>query len=644
MRRAAARTAATIAMATAATLLGAGAAPAQAPPITSSFNTCPPYGDTHVCSGAVPSFDGTKLDVDLTLPTAGGPGGRHPLIVMLHGFGNDKHEWESTNDVADDADKWHWNSHWFAEHGYYVLTYTARGFRTDKASEPWQPDTPAKSFPSDSNDTIRVKSREVEIRDTQWLAALVAAAYPDVDRDSIAVTGGSYGGGESWLQASQDQWTFPHEQDSSLPILGLQVAVPKYPWTDQAYALAPNGHPGGPGKDDLYESSTGQEDSDTGAGNPLGVVKASFLTGLFTLGNTDGQFEEGTSTTQPNAEGPISITGWFNRAMTVGEPYDDKDPTVQQIRAGLTEFRGSYYQDKGWDAEAASGHEVAVFSIQGWTDDLFEAIESFRQFKALKRRDPLWPVSVALADVGHSRAQNKSGTWHRLNDQAWQFLSANVDGAHRQQTTVSSELTTCAGDTSQTAAQRLTASTPEGLSKGTLSIAYASGGKTTSDGGLADENGPATDPVVSDVIAPSDDSCRKSPGPSPEYSVTSAPLTSTATYVGLGEVDVPYTFVGGPTGELDARVWDVAPDGTTLLMTRGVYRIDLNYDKAADTLRLPLFGNHWQLAPGHKVRLDLTQVDALFLRPSDLESSIAFGPPTLRLPTREAGSRTLTGS
>ena len=48
---------------------------------------------------------------------------------MLHGFGNNKHEWEATNDAADNGDKWHWNSHWFAEHGFYVLTYTARGFR-----------------------------------------------------------------------------------------------------------------------------------------------------------------------------------------------------------------------------------------------------------------------------------------------------------------------------------------------------------------------------------------------------------------------------------------------------------------------------------------------------------------------------------
>src|SRR3954452_19977422 len=56
---------------------------------------CPQYGDQEVCSGQVASFDGTSLDVDLTKPSGGG-GGRHPLMVMLHGFGGDNHEWEST--------------------------------------------------------------------------------------------------------------------------------------------------------------------------------------------------------------------------------------------------------------------------------------------------------------------------------------------------------------------------------------------------------------------------------------------------------------------------------------------------------------------------------------------------------------------
>ena len=40
---------------------------------------------------------------------------------------------------------------------------------------------------------------------------------------------------------------------------------------------------------------------------------------------------------------------------------------------------------------------LAIFSISGWTDDLFEAIESFRMFDHLKALNPRWPVEVVLA-------------------------------------------------------------------------------------------------------------------------------------------------------------------------------------------------------------------------------------------------------
>jgi dienelactone hydrolase len=238
----------------AALALPAAASATTLPP--SSFTaSCPaenpagePYGGVRICSGTVPSFDQAKMDVDLTQPAAG-TGAGHPLIVMLHGFGNDKREWESTTDEGDGADKPHWNNHWFAEHGYYVLSYTARGFSDDGADEETtQPPTPGD--PSGSEDPahrgfIQLKSRDYEIRDTQWLTALVAATYPDVDPDRIAVTGGSYGGIESWLQASQATWTFPSARDASLPVLNLQVAVAKYPSTDLAYSLAPNGQAAG---------------------------------------------------------------------------------------------------------------------------------------------------------------------------------------------------------------------------------------------------------------------------------------------------------------------------------------------------------------------------------------------------------------
>jgi hypothetical protein len=615
-------------------------------PITAQFNrdangNCPTYGDQEICSGEVPSFDGSKLDVDLTLPQPNGTA-RHPLIVMLHGFGNNKHEWESTTDDGDGADKYHWNSDWLSEHGYYVLTYTARGFRDDGPDRTDEPNTPSGTSVDAPRGTIHLKSREFEMLDTQWLAALVAAAYPDVARDQIAVTGGSYGGGESWLQASRPDWTFPHQQTADdpepLPVLHLQVAVPKYPWTDLAYSLAPNGHPG------LSQCAPEDDICAVGSGNPTGVVKNSYVNGFLALGNTRGAFEEGTG--PGPEEGPYSTAAWYDRLVppAPGEPYDvPGDPLIADIRRGLTEFRSSYYQDDGWKAQAVSGHEVAVFSIQGWTDDLFEAVESFRQFKYLKGLDPRWPVALGLGDVGHSRAQNPPEQWQRLNNQAWQFLQANISGSdHRQQTTVTSEQTDCG--TTNTAPQELTATTPGGLAAGTLTVDYQRGGSLNSESGLTDPNGPATDPVVGSAAEPGEP-CRTDQGPAlGGYTAYSEPLDAPRTYIGLGWVKVPYTFTG-ETGQLDARLWDVPPEGKGLLVTRGTYRFSVPlYDQAAGTIRLPLFGNHWQLQRGHRLRIDLTQVDQPFLRPSNVPSEITFEPPTLVLPTRQSGDVVLSGS
>jgi dienelactone hydrolase len=619
----------------------ANAAPAELPDsFTPSCPTANPddesYGGVRICSGSVPSFDEAKLDVDLTQPMQD-TGARHPLIVMLHGFGNNKHEWESTGDEGDGADKYHWNNHWFAKHGFYVLNYTARGFRDDGADEDAnQPPTPGDLSGSEDpahRGFIQLKSRDYEIKDTQWLAALVAKAYPDVDPNRIAVTGGSYGGIESWLQASQATWTFPHEfSDGELPILKLQVAVPKYPSTDLAYSLAPNGHGGGPALDDLYESSQGRPDNDLGEGNPLGPPKFSYIHGLYALGTEKGIFEEGGSDDPPfpctydNCEGPHPITAW-NARTDGGDPTLD-DPLILQIRRGLTEFRGAYYQDEGW-SEQVDSRRVAVYSIQGWTDDLFPAVESFRMFKYLKRLDPRWPVEVALADVGHSRAQNKPESWHRLNQQAFQWLQSNIDGSHEQTTTVSSEGTVCADHGPP---QHLVGSSPEDLANGALTLQYTPGG-TQGDAAAGDLNGPATDAIGGERLQPGEP-CRHSEGDAVGgYTRRSAPLQSAQTYVGLGFVRIPYTWTGALSGMLAARVFDVAPGGKELLVTRGAYRFE--NEPPAGEIRLPLYGNHWRLEPGHSVRLDLTQVDSPTYRPSNLNTMFTFpNGVTLVLPTR----------
>ena len=644
----AARVAAVLALAA---LTGAAAPTALAatPPITRHLNLqadgrCPLYGDVRICSGEVPSWDGTKLDVDITLPVRNSSNAfaRLPLMIMLHGFGQDKHTWQSTTDTVG-GDLYRWNSHWFARRGYYVLTHTARGFPSRDATA-GKPATPTGTSESAPNGTIRLKSREFEIRDTQWLAALAAKSLA-IDPRRVAVTGGSYGGGESWLQASQARWSFPDSLErlldprSSLPVPELQVAVPKYGWTDLLYSLTPNGHAGG-GEPyaSIYDSSQGSATSDSGDGNPFGVPKQSYIGGLYAIGAGVGTYETGDSTTR-SEEGPISIPEW-KRRTDAGDPFDVdgvEDATVRQIRRGMTEFRSAYYQDEGWQAQRG-GRKVAIFGIQGWTDDLFPAIEAFRQFRYLKRLDPDWPVALALADVGHLRAQGKGAAWARLNDRANAFLADHIDGSREQATTVYSEPTVC-GSGDSLAADRFSAASPTGLSAGSLSIAYARGATLTSSSGAGDPDAAVANPL-------SGRGCRPSQAPTftGRYTAVSEPLTDARTFVGLGHVTVPYALSGGTTATLNARVWDVPPSGDTVLVTRGTYRFSVpRYNLSTGFVRIPLFGNHFKLAAGHKVRLDLAQVDEPTFQGSNAATSVRFDPPTLVLPTRESGGRTLTG-
>ena len=139
----------------------------------------------------------------------------------------------------------------------------------------------------------------------------------------------------------------------------------------------------------------------------------------------------------PPCEAPETFTAWLGR-VNAGEPYGTAgvdDPVIAEIRQDFSDCHSAYYQS-GWKAQLDAGHETAVFSIQGWTDDLFEAIESFRMFKYLKGLDASWPVAVGVADVGHARAQNKPSTWRSLNNQANQFLFSHISGSHPQQSTV----------------------------------------------------------------------------------------------------------------------------------------------------------------------------------------------------------------
>jgi hypothetical protein len=610
---------------------------------------CPLYRGFEMCTGQVPSFDGSRLDMDVTLPKGTRPRGGYPLVVMIHGSAGPnggKREMESTTDNANYADQYRWNTAWFARHGFYVLTFTQRGYRTDAPNAPYRPDTPTGTSVDPPNGTIHLVSREFSVRDTQWLAAQVASSF-DVNPGRVIVTGRAPGGAESWLLASQRTWRFPHQRDRSLPLLRLRAALPRAGWTDASYGLAPSGHAGGRNGGDILEAATGRPGSDVGAGGPLGAVKQSYV-GLIVadLSRNGAVLEDGTTQT-PSEEGRVNVHAWLARGLSA-DPYED--PLAAQARRGLTEFRSAYYQDERWSSQRR-GRKVPIFSIQGWTDDLFTAVESFREYRYLKRLNARWPVSIALGDVGTPNAHNPPPVWRELNKLAWRWLGRVLGGRRGRHTrpvpAITSYPTTCA--TPSRAPKPLTAPKLPTLARGELDITYSAAGALSWRSGTGDPNGKASDPFAGDpaAAAAGHGKCLPSPGPATgAYTAVSEALRARRTYVGLGKVVVKYNLTG-LRASLNARLWDAPPadKGPPVLITRGTYMLDTRYgDRAAGTLRLPLFGNHWRLQAGHRLRLDLTQVDEPYLRPVSEPSALQLGSPTLRLPTRERRHARLTGS
>src|SRR5437588_669037 len=112
---------------------GAAAAPgpaaaARPDPLRALKSSCrartsPDKAHYRICSGMVKSFDGTPLDVTVTLP-AKKTKRKLPLIAFLHGFLADKTEYlsETKNGTGPDrgANAYktvHWNNVWFASRG-----------------------------------------------------------------------------------------------------------------------------------------------------------------------------------------------------------------------------------------------------------------------------------------------------------------------------------------------------------------------------------------------------------------------------------------------------------------------------------------------------------------------------------------------
>jgi len=569
-----------------------------------------------VCSGKVPSWDGVPLDADLTLPP--GPVSPRPLIVMLHGYANQKTEWESSSAASANPDKDRYNNYWFASQGYAVLTYTARGFHGSCGQGPLQGPRCARGW-------MHLADRRFEVRDTQYLAGLLADLGV-ADPQRVAVTGGSYGGGQSMLlavqgdrvaavpdpsnpmtydQASLIPWTSPLRH---LP-MHLAAAVPKYPWSDLVDSLLPNGR-----------ASDGVLLPDGDRLSPVGIEKQSYVSYFYYSGNAPN----GYYCPQPCLDPSANITAWFAR-VNAGEPYDPAvDPLVASALDQLKTWKSAYYQDA---LISRTTDLVPIFEIQGWTDQLFPEVEGVSMVNKLRAHG--WPVKVAVADIGHPIAQNKAGVWSGLNEQANAFLDHYLKGSPGAALDASAQVTTC------TAGAGTIYTKPDWASLAPDRMVFSASTTQATTSATADPIGPPTDPITVAGTHGGNGACVSLPAAAQPGAGWDFAIPRAFTLLGepLLHLDVTVT---GVDAEIDTRLWDVADDGSRTLVTRGTYR--LTGGPATVSIDSCLQGNGWDFASTHRIRLEVTQSDAPYLRMDThpIPSAITYGSVTLTLPTPTA--------
>jgi dienelactone hydrolase len=557
-----------------------------------------------LCSGEVASFDGTGLDVDLTLPA--GATAPYPTIVMMHGWGNNKHEWESSTKDGDGADKYHWNNVWFASRGIATLTYTARGFGESCGITDTDSNCPKTG--------VHLADRRWETKDSQTLLGdLVDAGVANPTR--LAASGGSYGGGQSWLLATSMPW-----QSAKGTTLQLKAAVPKYPWTDLAYSLAPNGRE----NDDPYVAA---DDTDHTA--PYGVEKLSYDAGLYATGRSSGHGRYNPPDGLPDdpATQLDGVFAWTNK----GEPYDE--PVAQTIIADFRNKSAYYANDYFTAVQNGTVTPVPVFSIQGFTDPLFPAVETLQIYRKLKAFDPDYPIDIAFGDIGHSNAQNPPAQWKWLNGEANNFLGQEMlgQGNGTPTTTVDALVTHCpAADT----VQHFSGTSWDAIRTGVVTATSASSRTTTNPAN--DQTGLDDDPITNS-------GCLTTPSSANDAASSwSWPVPASGfTQLGLPRLTFGTWSMAGTDATLAVRLWDVAPDGTKTLADRGIYRITAATDDQAKPLSFELYGNCWEWQTGHTMELQVTQVDTPYFRPDNEPSTLTLSAPKFEVPTAEASGATL---
>jgi hypothetical protein len=552
----------------------------------------------------------TKIDVNVILPPAGGTEGNYPLIGDFHGWGGSKQGLSTVEPGAgltfeqEDPRIQKW-----AEEGYAVFSMSDRGWGLSCGK--FDPSEEAEEAVCEKGYNHLMDDR-YEVRDAQYLMSVLAAEGV-VNPTKIGATGKSYGGGISLaLGALRNRemlptgelvpWKSPTNQQ-----MEIAAAVPQWPWSDIAYSLAPNGRNLDYVTNSPYKGPNGNL--------PVGVWKASWSEGLNTAG-------EALSTYEPE-DPEANIPGWLLR-FKAGDPYSDA--SINGIVGLLSALHSSF----------GINHSIEPSPLliqSGWNDDLFPVDEALRYYERTRAQYPGDPISLYLADIGHSRSQEKEADVAAFNQRLDAWFDHYLKGAGgTPSSSVEALTTTCPKATPS--GGPLKAADWAGLQPGEIRL-QTSGSQTITHGTPEEEAEVTTSSGAFDPIVGTKSPCTALPTAAVEnehaldYSLAPAPAGG-------------YTLMGSPTiianvespspnSEIAARLLDVAPGGTESLVARGVYRPV----GGSQEMVFQLHPQGYQFAAGHVAKLELLPSDFPYERYSNLQGNVTVNNLELRLPVTE---------
>ena len=586
------RTALAVAAAAALLLL-----PAAARAMPKPFGlTCVPHAGVRFCPSTslddrVPTWDGTPIDLDVTLPSTGE--GPFPTLVLMHGLSSNKHEMETSDPGGGD----HFTNIWFAKQGYAVVTPNQRGHSLSCGTIQSRTAACAKGW-------LHLADQRYEVRDMQYLLGrLVDQGIADPHQ--LGAAGCSYGSSITlelamlrnrvrMLDGSLVPWRSP----KGVP-LAIKAGYATCAVADWVALLAPNGRLLDYTYPDARQSS-----------EPAGVVKASVATGALALLGAEGYVAP------PLVDPSADFQRWVSVAMANPPDSPLLTPVIDELQR--------YHSAIGIDI--ANTTPAPMLIENGWADDYTPPeIGGLRMYRYLLGRDPDANVALQFTDWGHPRSKQRIADGIAQHDQGTAFLDHYVRGIGTAPApgSVTAYTQTCAPGATHSDGP-FTAPTWAALHPG--EVRFGADAPVT----ITDASGnPAVDAQLDPVTATPCTAIRSGDGSG--VAVYKHTMKRQITSLGLPTVDLDVSTTGA-YGRLTAKLFDEAPDGARTFITRGVYRLTPD-QKGHVTFQL--FGGGWRFEPGHTARLEIAGSDVPFLKPAETPFVAQISNVHIALPTHE---------